>query len=239
MTLAYTEAKDCLQQAARKAPQAGPHSRGFRISVLQWLTLTRLLLGEVPERSTFRAEPGADAALAPYVELTQAVRLGDPARFAAALATHGARLAADRTLNLAHRLRASVIRAGLRRISVAYARISLADVAAKLSLDSAADAESVCAKAIRDGAIDASVDHAAGTLVSREAADLYATSEPLTSFHQRICFCLDTHNEAVQAMRYPPESRRKGPAGESEEARRERQATEQEIAQHMDEDDDF
>ena len=56
---------------------------------------------------------------------------------------------ADRTHNLVVRLRHNVIRAGLRRISLAYSRISLADVAAKLGLPSVQDTESIVAKAIR------------------------------------------------------------------------------------------
>jgi len=42
--------------------------------------------------------------------------------------THALQFRADRTHNLIVRLRHSVIRAGLRRISLAYSRISLADV---------------------------------------------------------------------------------------------------------------
>lgn len=67
----------------------------------------------------------------------------------AAAAAHAATFRADRTHNLIVRLRHNVIRAGLRRISLAYARISLADVAAKLGLASVQDTESIVAKAIR------------------------------------------------------------------------------------------
>ena len=45
---------------------------------------------------------------------------------------HEGVFAGDRTLNLIVRLRHNVIRAGLRRINLAYSRISLADIAAKL-----------------------------------------------------------------------------------------------------------
>ena len=51
--------------------------------------------------------------------------------------------------NLIVRLRHNVIRAGLRRISLAYSRISLADVASKLGLPNVEDTESIVAKAIR------------------------------------------------------------------------------------------
>ena len=62
---------------------------------------------------------------------------------------HHAVFVKDGTNNLIVRLRHNVIRAGLRRISLADSRISLADVAAKLGLASVADTESIVAKAIR------------------------------------------------------------------------------------------
>jgi 26S proteasome regulatory subunit N3 len=54
----------------------------------------------------------------------------------------------------------------------------LQDVAEKLALPSAVDAEYICAKAIRDGGIDAVLDHAGGFLATRELTDLYSTNEP-------------------------------------------------------------
>jgi 26S proteasome regulatory subunit N3 len=51
---------------------------------------------------------------------------------------------------------------------LAYSCISLADVAARLHIPSVDDTECIVAKAIRDGAIDAIIDHDKGTLVSRD-----------------------------------------------------------------------
>lgn len=147
----------------------------------------------------------------------------------------------DRIHNLIVRLRHNVIRTGLRNISISYSRISLADIACKLRLDFAnpvADAESIVAKAIRDGAIDATLDHSNGWMVSKETGDIYSTIEPQIAFNSRITFCLNMHNEAVRALRYPPNTQKEK---ESAEKRRERQQQEQELAKHIaeEEDDDF
>lgn len=64
--LEYTDAKESLLQAARKAPIA---AIGFRIQCNKWAILVRLLLGEIPERSIF-THKGMDKALKPYFELT-------------------------------------------------------------------------------------------------------------------------------------------------------------------------
>jgi len=65
-------------------------------------------------------------------------------------------------------------------------RIRLSDAAAKLSLDHPDDMESITAKAIRDGVIDASINHAEGVLISRGAHDTYSTLEPQVT----ICICI-------------------------------------------------
>jgi len=106
------------------------------------------------------------------------VRIGDLELFRSVAEKNASVFTADKSHNLIVRLRHNVIRTGLRNISIAYSRISLADVASKLHLDSATpveDAESIVTKAIRDGGIDASVDHAKGWMQSKETGDIYST----------------------------------------------------------------
>ncbi|KAK6916735.1 26S proteasome regulatory subunit, C-terminal [Dillenia turbinata] len=232
--LEYTDAKESLLQAARKAPAA---ALGFRVQCTKWAVIVRLLLGEIPERTVF-VQKGMEKALRPYFELTNAVRIGDLELFRTVSEKFSSTFSSDRTHNLIVRLRHNVIRTGLRNISISYSRISLADVAKKLRLDSAnpvADAESIVAKAIRDGAIDATLDHANGWMVSKEIGDIYSTNEPQLAFNSRIAFCLNMHNEAVRALQFPPNSHKEK---ESAEKRRERQQQEQELAKHIAEEDD-
>ncbi|XP_072967299.1 probable 26S proteasome non-ATPase regulatory subunit 3 [Typha angustifolia] len=232
--LEYTDAKESLLQAARKAPAT---ARGFRIQCNKWAIIVRLLLGEIPERTVFM-QKGMKKALTPYFELTNAVRVGDLELFRTVADKFASTFSSDGTRNLIVRLRHNVIRTGLRNISISYSRISLADVAKKLRLDSdnpVADAESIVSKAIRDGAIDATIDHANGWMVSKETGDVYSTNEPQIAFNSRIAFCLNMHNEAVKALRFPPNSHKEK---ESAEKRRERQQQEQELAKHIEEEDD-
>lgn len=232
--LEYTDAKESLLQAARKAPVA---AQGFRIQCNKWAIIVRLLLGEIPERTIF-VQKGMEKALRPYFELTNAVRIGDLELFRNVAEKYATTFSTDGTNNLIVRLRHNVIRTGLRNISISYSRISLADVAQKLRLSSAdpiADAESIISKAIRDGAIDATLDHANGWMVSKEIGDIYSTNEPQLAFNSRIAFCLNMHNEAVQALRFPKNTHKEK---EIAEKRRERQQQEQELAKHIEEEDD-
>ena len=81
--------------------------------------------------------------------MRQAVRVGDLELFQATATRFAAVFSSDRVQNLVVRLRHNVIRTALRRLSLAYSRISLADVAAKLHLSgptAEADAECIVAK---------------------------------------------------------------------------------------------
>jgi 26S proteasome regulatory subunit N3 len=220
--LEYSEAFSMLQQAARKAP---PGQAAFVSAVTAFMVVTQLLMGEVPERRVFIGKP----ALAPYLALARAVREGSLSSFRATVAAHAPAFARHGTLSLVRRLDANVIRAGLRRVAAAYSCIRFADVAVKLRLGSAEDAEFLCAKAVRDGVLDAVLDNAAGTLVSRPAANPYSSAEPQAAFHRRISFLLEVHHEAQRSMRYPPKAAR--PDLETAEEKKKR---EEEEADFMD-----
>ncbi|NWU72338.1 PSMD3 ATPase, partial [Pterocles burchelli] len=259
--LEYSEARRTMTNALRKAPQ---HTAvGFKQTVHKLLIVVELLLGEIPDRLQFR-QPSLKRSLMPYFLLTQAVRTGNLAKFNQVLDQFGDKFQADGTYTLIIRLRHNVIKtgrrsrrgvwgprcgrpclaggltpvppAGVRMISLSYSRISLADIAHKLQLDSPEDAEFIVAKAIRDGVIEASINHEKGYVQSKEMIDIYSTREPQLAFHQRISFCLDIHNMSVKAMRFPPKSYNKDL--ESAEERREREQQDLEFAKEMAEDDD-
>lgn len=216
-------------------------------------------MGDIPERSLFR-QPILKKALIPYLHITQgkaiyaiifekelgelnicvlAVRIGDLNKFQEGLAQFEDVFKKDKTYTLILRLRHNVIKTGIRMISISYSRISLRDICIKLHLDSEEDAEFIVAKAIRDGVIDATLDHNGGFMKSKEIVDIYSTNEPQHAFHQRITFCMNLHNDAVKAMRFPLDAHRKELANAEAARERERELA-QEIAKgELDEDPDL
>lgn len=202
--LEYTDAKEALVQASRKAPNS---ARGFRLQVAKWLVVVRLLLGEVPSRSELAA-PDLRPKMGPYFDLARAVGAGDVNEFNKVADKYKDSFQADGLKHVVARLRANVIRSGVRRIATAYSKISLSDVAHKLGLPSVSDAEYIVAKAIRDGGITAVLDHEDGTMTCSSYGDVYSTDEPLNAFHARIAFCLDVHNEAQKAIRHDQKSQK-------------------------------
>ncbi|POM81432.1 26S proteasome non-ATPase regulatory subunit 3 [Phytophthora palmivora] len=226
--LEYTESYTKLMQSIRKAP--ANTAFGFRRTVYKLAIIVQLLMGEVPERNVFNQDE-LRKALAPYLQLTNAVRVGNLEDFNLVLSQHGAVFKADNTYTLILRLRHNVIKTGLRKISTSYSRILFTDICEKLALENAQNAEFVCAKAIRDGVIDAVIDHENGWLQLKETVNVYTTNDPQMAFQRRITFCLDVHNEAVKAMRYPPDAYKKDL--ESAEERLEREKQEEELAKEI------
>ncbi|KIS68680.1 putative 26S proteasome non-ATPase regulatory subunit p58 [Mycosarcoma maydis] len=213
---------------------------GFLQTAYKFLVVVELLMGEIPERSIFRT-PVLRKALAPYMEIVQAVRVGDLQRFQSTLQQHTTLFQTDKTLSLIVRLRHNVIKTGIRMISLSYSRISLADITHKLHLESEEDAEYIVAKAIRDNVVDSRdtrVDHEKAEMVNRETKDLYETDEPMQQFQQRIQFCLQLHNESVKAMRYPLNGHKKELDSVAEAHERERELAAEIADGEMDDSDD-
>lgn len=201
--LDYGESYNCLMTALRKAPTQ--QARGFRLEVTKLAIIVQLLMGEIPERSIF-AQKGLKLALHPYFELTRQVRVGELQEFLKVVEQFKDIFHKDRNYSLIMRLRQNVIRTGLKKISISYSRIGFDDICAKLKLEATReDIECIVAKAIRDGIIEAVIDHEGGFVKSRETIDVYSTPEPTEQFHRRLAYSFQLHNEAVRAMRFPPE----------------------------------
>jgi len=231
--LSYTDAYRNLQQALRKGPRES--AKGFRSIVTKFLVIVQLLLGDIPERSLFRTK-GIIHSLVPYLHVTQAVRNGDVNHFKQSLEKYAPTFTKDKTLSLIQRLHHNVIKTGLRRINSSYSRIYFKDICSKLGLDSIQDAEYIVSKAISDGIIDATINHAEGYIKSSDKVDIYSSNEPERAFAQRIDFCTQIHNDAVKAMRYPPDFKK--PKDEKIEKTKETETDADNIADLIDDDDE-
>ena len=131
--LDYNGASQFFHQSLRKAPQDS--AIGFKQNVQKWVVVIQLLLGQIPERSIFRVA-AFKKPLAPYLELTHAVRLGDIIQFNKVVENFKPIFTADETITLIVRLRQNVIKTAIRQISLAYSRIFVKDIAKKLGVSS-------------------------------------------------------------------------------------------------------
>lgn len=198
--LDYSSAFERITAAIRKAPQT-PLAIGFQQAAHKLSVIVELLMGDIPDRSIFK-EPTLERVLAPYFEITKAVKQGNVALFSEVVQRHQKILKKDRIYALVLRLRQNVIKTGIRIMSLTYSNISLKDICVRLHLDSEESAEYMVAKAIRDGVIDAVINHEKGFMQSKEILDIYSTKDPQEAFHERIKFCISLHDDSVKSMRY-------------------------------------
>jgi 26S proteasome regulatory subunit N3 len=237
--LEYSDSHSKLMQAIRKSPQSPNVALGFKLCATKLAIVVELLMGGVPDRTTFMQKEMKEQ-LRPYYAITQAVRSGDLNSFKDVVQQHEALFKKDKTLTLINRLRYNVIKTGLRSISLSYSRISLEDICTKLSggggksvgLETPQDAAGIVAKAIVDGVIDANIDYDGGFVKSKQRHEIYSSCEPQKALHKRIAFCLQMRNDSVKAMAYPEED---GKDKEDAEKRREREKREM---ANVDDDDD-
>ncbi|KIY47430.1 hypothetical protein FISHEDRAFT_66128 [Fistulina hepatica ATCC 64428] len=232
--LDYTQAHTHLQQAIRRAsaPKMAP---GFYQAVHKLFVIVELLMGDIPERRLFR-HPVLEKPMVAYFEIVKAVRSGSLSIFQTTLSKFGKQFETDRTYALIVRLRQNVIKTGIRRLSLAYSRISLRDICIKLHLDSEEDAEYIVGKAIRDGVIDAKIVHEKGWMECATQKVGYGP-EVSEQFQRRIAYCMELHNQSVKAMRYPLNAHRKELAAAEGAREREKELAKEIQEGDIDEDD--
>lgn len=233
--LEYSAAHESLISATRKAP-THQKAAGFYQMAMKLLVVVELLMGDIPDRAIFR-QPSLELALHAYFSLVQAVRVGDLAGYEKVVATNAAIFRKDGTYTLITRLRQNVIKTGVRMLSLSYSKISLRDICLRLGVSSEESAEYIVAKAIRDGVIEATLDHEQGFMESKQAGDIYATREPASAFHDRIEACLSIHDECVMAMQYPMNKHRQELKNAQDARERERELAKEIQEGDLDDDD--
>ncbi|AGO10618.1 AaceriABR164Wp [[Ashbya] aceris (nom. inval.)] len=199
--LDYSSANEYVIAAIKKAPNS-PSSLGFLQQANKLHCVIQLLMGDIPELSFFH-QKGMEATLTPYFHLSKAVKLGDLKKFTATISKYKIQLLQDGNYQLCVRLRSNVIKTGIRIISLTYKKISLKDICLRLHLDSEQTVEYMVSRAIRDGVIEAKINHEGGYIETSELLNVYATTQPQQAFDDRINFVNQLHDECVMAMRYP------------------------------------
>lgn len=168
MQLEYSAAQVSLTQALRKGPEVG--ALGFRLQAQKLLIIVELLMGEIPHRSLF-ANKDFQKHLVPYLQIVNCVKQGEMEKFRQLLQKNAKVFTADKNMALVHRLKHTVIKFGLKKINISYSRISLKDIQDKLGLESVEETEQIVAKAIRDGVIEATLNHDQMTMQSLSVTD--------------------------------------------------------------------
>uniref|UniRef100_A0A914M7E4 PCI domain-containing protein n=1 Tax=Meloidogyne incognita TaxID=6306 RepID=A0A914M7E4_MELIC len=174
----------------------------------KWMVLVMLLIGEIPERSLFRAKE-FEKVLLPYMRLTKVVKLGDVEGYKKVKEEFDIEFTEHKTMTLVGRIHQSVIRTAIRQIALTYSRIFISDMATKLQSPTVEDAHDTVMKVFKEGILRGMVVTNDPEFKNQpyvkfgEADDQYRGTEPQIEFDKRIKELLDLHSHAVKALRYP------------------------------------
>lgn len=189
----YEDAILKVKLAIRKTDNRG----AFLRRALRLLVVLELITGGLPARSLFQSDQMQE-----YRQLVIAVRDGELHEYSKVVETNKAAYQRHGTFSLVLRLRQTVLRTGLKHIARAYDRIPLADVCAKLGLDSIAEAETVVCQGIADGVLSGTVDHETKILNCRTSEVRFSAAAEL---NRRVQMALTLHEEALVSVPYDVE----------------------------------
>ena len=199
--LEYSNSLSSLQKALRALDSTSFH--GIQSKIHKIYILVQLLMGDIPDRHLFNnyihmsTNPYSNSMI-PYYYLTQIVRIGDIQGFNKHIDAYKSLFLHDGTYFLILRLRSSVLRLALRQIYLSYSRISIQEIAQRLSVEPE-EAEFICTRAIRDQVIHATINHEQGYLTSKDMITNTVTEMPRKKFQERIKSLLEIKHEVLKS----------------------------------------
>jgi len=139
----YSDAFKNLTNSLRKAPEKT--ADGFKIIVQKLLIIVEMLMGEVPDLSTFNSCTFFSSIIS-YLDLIKAVKKGDLSEFKNVCHKYESIFIKDGNYTLIQRLRQVVLKIGLRKINLSYSRISFDKINEILNPEDPSDIDLILSK---------------------------------------------------------------------------------------------
>ena len=126
------------------------------------------------------------AAAAAYGALSKAVAALSDEKLAAVMHQHAGTFAADQNSGLVQQVAASMRRRRVLRLTSTFVTLSLADIAAKTGLASAAEAEAELLCMVQEGQLSASIDHRVGVVTFPPEQGAFASPAEMQSLRSSM-----------------------------------------------------
>jgi 26S proteasome regulatory subunit N3 len=139
----YSDAFKNLTNSLRKAPEKT--ADGFKIIVQKLLIIVEMLMGDVPDLSTFNSCKFFSSIIS-YLDLIKAVKKGDLSEFKNVCHKYERVFIKDGNYTLIQRLRQVVLKIGLRKINLSYSRISFDKINEILNPEDPSDIDLILSK---------------------------------------------------------------------------------------------
>jgi len=198
--LAYAHINDAFRKVPENKEKLTPGLRNFVLLIQKHMIVLNLLLNELPSIEIFAEVPK----LRNYKELVNMVSHGHNEEFTRYLAQHKAEFTRDLVFPLLSKMRAVVLRNAVKKLSIAYTRISVADILAKIGVSRADnfDLQSFLVKSsgyIEDFTIDPQTDVIDFVRSSENYSDAFIR-DTLT---RRIEHLSALEEQVVKSLKYP------------------------------------
>lgn len=188
-------------ESLRKAPESKNRRglNGFKLRVRKLRLVLQLLMNEPPTHEWLSHSKIPQH----YMSLVHAVNLGNHDEFEGLLAKHSDAFAKDGMTSLLLKMRSVVMRNALKKLSVAYSRISVEDVLRKIGADSDPnfDLNAFLTKSRAD-LPDFRIDHKHNFIEFTRSLDDYASSTTRENLMRRIRHLQGLEDQVAKGLRY-------------------------------------
>ena len=200
----YQKAYHLMNDAFRKVPEnqdkLSSGLRNFILLIQKHMIVLNLLLNELPSIETFAEVPK----LRNYKELVKVVSQGHNEEFTRYLTLHKAEFDRDLVYPMLTKLRIVVLRNAVKKLSIAYTRISVDDVLTKIGIkaNDNFDLQSFLVKS-KDYLEDFSLDPTSNIISFARSSENYSDAFIRDTLNKRIENLNMLEEQVVKSLKYP------------------------------------
>lgn len=197
---AYAHMSDAFRKVPENKETLTAGLRSFVLLIQKHMIVLNLLLNELPSIEIFTEVPRLRA----YKELVNMVSHGRNEEFARYLAAHKAEFTRDLVYPLLSKMRSVVLRNAVKKLSIAYTRISVPDILRKIGAtqDAAFDLQSFLVKS-RGYIEDFTIDPAANVIDFARSSENYSDAFIREALARRVEHLSVLEEQVVKSLKYP------------------------------------
>jgi 26S proteasome regulatory subunit N3 len=196
-----SQAANFATESLRKAPEGRGRKglNGFKLRVRKLKLVLQLIMNEPPTHEWLSHSKIPHH----YMGLVHAVNLGNHDEFGRLTTQHAEKFARDGMVSLLEKMRSVVMRNALKKLSVAYSRISLEDVLKKIGAvrDQNFDLNAFLTKSRAD-LPDFRIDHKNSFIEFTRSLDDYAASHTRENLIKRVRHLQGLEGQVAKSLRY-------------------------------------
>lgn len=196
-----SQALNFITESLRKAPDGNNKKglNGFRLRARKLQIVLQLIVNEPPSHQLLTEYKTPQH----YGTLVHAVNRGEHSQFARILVTHRQDFAKDQVLHLVDKIRSVVMKNALKKLSVAYSKISIPDVLSKIGADQDVNFElNAFLTKSRADLPEFTLDHKNGFIEFTQRNDNYFSAATRESLIKRVKHLQGLEEQVVKSLKF-------------------------------------